>query len=89
MLLQGGYLINFKQSVKVVYIGKPKSGGNGDIQKRFIKGDPTISKHWKFAAKTQKGDTKAMKKMRFIAKAMALRSTHKGHIKWIVAHIQT
>jgi hypothetical protein len=45
--------------VKLVYVGKPKSGGNGDIQKCFIEGDPAIPKHWKFATKTQKGDTKA------------------------------
>jgi hypothetical protein len=70
MLLQGGYLINFKNNVKVVYMKKPKNGGNGEIQKCFIEDDPAIPRHWKFATKRQKGDTVVMLKVWFNAKAM-------------------
>jgi hypothetical protein len=41
-----------KEKVKVVYWGKKKNGGNGDIRKCCIKGESTISKHWEFFAKT-------------------------------------
>jgi hypothetical protein len=31
MLLRGGHLINFKEKVRVTYVGKSKCGGNGKI----------------------------------------------------------
>jgi hypothetical protein len=86
MLLQGGYLINFSEKVKVSYWGKPKESGYGAIQKCSIKNDPAISKHWEFAAKTQKGDMLAVQKVWFNAEAMALQSAHQGYIKWIAVH---
>jgi hypothetical protein len=86
MLLQGGHLIHFSDKVKVSYQGKRKEGGYGAIQKCFIKNDPTIPKHWAFAAKTQKGDIPAAQRIRFNAEVMALRSAHEGYIKWIAVH---
>jgi hypothetical protein len=38
-------LIYFRENVKVVYLGEPKSGGNIDIRKCYIEGDSTISIH--------------------------------------------
>jgi hypothetical protein len=61
-------------------------GGYGTIQKCFIENDPTIPKHWAFAAKTQKGNSVMAQTVRFNAEAMALRSTHEGCIKWIAVH---
>jgi hypothetical protein len=79
-------LINYNEVVKVAYMGKPKCGGNGDIQKCFIENDPAIPRHWEFATKKQKGDTLAVQKIQFNAKAMALRFAHEDCIKWIVVH---
>ena len=31
MLLWDGHFINFKEKVKVIYVGKSKCGGNGEI----------------------------------------------------------
>jgi hypothetical protein len=86
MLLRGGHLINFNDKVKVTYVGKSTCGGNGEIQKFFIEGDPAIPNYWEFAAKRQKGDTVAVQKVRFNTEAMALRSAHEGYIKWIAVH---
>jgi hypothetical protein len=52
MMLRGGHLIHFSDKVKVLYQGKKMEGGYGTIQKCFIENDPTIPKHWTFAAKT-------------------------------------
>jgi hypothetical protein len=86
MLLQGNYLINFNDKMKVTYVEKSTCGGNREIQKCFIQGDPAIPKLWEFAAKKQKGDTVAVQKVRFNAEAMALQSAHKSCIKWIAVH---
>jgi hypothetical protein len=86
MMLRGSHLIHFSDKVKVLYQGKKMEGGYGIIQKCFIENDPTIPKHWVFAAKTQKGDTRAAQRVRFNAEAMALRSVHEGCIKWIAVH---
>jgi hypothetical protein len=72
MMLQGGYLIRFNDKVKVLYQRKKMEGGYGTIQRCFIENDPTILKHWAFAAKTQKGYTVAARTVRFNAEAMAL-----------------
>jgi hypothetical protein len=81
MMLRGGHLIHFNDKVKVSYQGKKMEGGYGTIQKCFIENDPTIPKHWAFAAKTQKGDLITTQTVQFNAEAMALRSTHEGYIK--------
>jgi hypothetical protein len=86
MLLRGGQLLHFNEKVKISYQGKRKEGGNGAIQKCFIENDPAIPKHWAFAAKTHKGDTPTVQKVRFNAEAMAVRSAHEGCIKWIAVH---
>jgi hypothetical protein len=52
MMLQGSHLIYFKENVKVVYMEKVNSGGNGDIRKYCMKASSSISKHWEFAAKS-------------------------------------
>ena len=72
MMLRGGHLIYFNEKVKVSYQGKKMEGGYGTIQKCFIENEPTISKHWAFAAKTQKGNMVAAQAIRFNAEAMAL-----------------
>jgi hypothetical protein len=79
-------LIHFNKKVTVSYQDKQKEGGYEAIQKCFIGNDPAIPKHWAFVAKTQKGNTAAAQKVWFNAKAMALRSTHEGCIKWITVH---
>jgi hypothetical protein len=63
MLLQGGYLINFNEKVKVTYVEKSTCGGNEEIQKCFIECDPAILKLWKFAAKKHKVDMVAVQKV--------------------------
>jgi hypothetical protein len=86
MLLRGSHLIHFNEKVKVSYQGKQKEGGYGAIPKCFIENDPAIPKHWAFVEKTQNDNTPAAQKVRFNAEAMALRSAHKGCIKWIAVH---
>jgi hypothetical protein len=65
-----------------VYLGQAKNDGNGKIWTCHIESDFAIPTYWKLAAKTQKGETIALRKMRFKAKAMALRSSDEGCIKW-------
>jgi hypothetical protein len=86
MMLQSAHLIYFSDKVKVSYQGKKMEGGYGTIQKCFIENDPTIPKHWAFAAKTQKGGSVTVRTIRFNVEAMALRSAHEGFIKWIAVH---
>jgi hypothetical protein len=50
-------LIYFGKNIRMVYLAKRKSGGNGDIKKCPIEGGSIIHIHCKFAAKMQKCGT--------------------------------
>ena len=83
---RGDQLVYLADTADVHYFQERYRGGFGDVTRCHIKNDPSFPEHMMLASKVARNMPKAQKTALFNSEALAVRSPHRGCIKWIAVH---
>ena len=86
MKFRGDQLVYLAETAVVQYLGDSFEGGYGVVRKCYIQNDPSFSHHMMLASKVAHQTPASQRTALFNAEALAVRSPHRGCIKWIAVH---
>ena len=83
---RGDQLVYLAETADVQYLGDSFTGGYGVVRKCHIQNDPSFPRLMMLASKTAHQMPTSQKTALFNAEALAVRSPHRGCIKWVAVH---